>query len=173
MVRATLVGGQLYVVEAPQAGIMGVGLYFGPGQDLFVNEEQKEQGFNQLMQRVNEDARRWFTEYFIEEMLHKIVDPVYGQGVQHGNYHLQLFGVSPDHQRKGVGKALLRHVEEKARSEGRDVVLETFTPGNVAIYEKMGYEVQGNTHPKHPAFPDDKKIWCLRKRLNKVDGDCE
>ncbi|EEB97637.1 hypothetical protein MPER_03006, partial [Moniliophthora perniciosa FA553] len=45
-------------------------------------------------------------------------------GGQKAAYHIQLFGVLPQCQRKGYGKALLHHIEEKAKSEGADVVLE-------------------------------------------------
>ncbi|KAJ8082188.1 hypothetical protein PM082_008035 [Marasmius tenuissimus] len=165
-VRATIAEGHPIVVRLPGSGIVGAGLFFGPGQDSLATEHQKDQGFNQLMRRVNEDARRWFTEYFLKEMLHKLVEPAHGPGVQHNNYHLQIFGVSPNHQGKGIGKALLQHVEAKAKSEGVDVVLETLSPENIAIYGKMGYEVQGDAYFNHPSFSEPKKITCLRKRLH-------
>ncbi|KAK1216640.1 hypothetical protein PQX77_020760 [Marasmius sp. AFHP31] len=165
-VRATIAEGHPVVARLPEFGIVGVGLFFGPGQASLVTEHQKDQGFNQLMQRVNEDTRKWFTEYFIKEMLHKLVEPAFGPGVQHDNYHLQIFGVSPNHQGKDIGKAILQQVEAKAKSEGVDVVLETLAPENVVRYGKMGYEVQGTAHFNHPSFSEPRKITCLRKRLH-------
>ncbi|KAK1224643.1 mannosyl-oligosaccharide alpha-1,2-mannosidase [Marasmius sp. AFHP31] len=164
-VRASIVGGQLYVFESPESGVVGAELAFGPGQVALGSEEQKEQGFNQLMDKVNEDVRRWFNGYFVDEMLHSMHEPVYGPGVQHDNYHIQLLGVLPEYQGKGIGKALLQHVEAKAKSENLDVVLETPEPEKVAFYQKMGYEIQGNGFVKHPTFPSPLKVYGLRKRL--------
>ncbi|KAL0579921.1 hypothetical protein V5O48_002092 [Marasmius crinis-equi] len=166
MARDALLAGQIMVAETPEDGILGAGFYFGPGQVMLGSEKQREQGFNQLIRSVNEDARRWFTGYFLEEMLRGSVEGVYGPGVERDHYHIPYGGVLPNHKGKGVGKALIQHVEEKAKSEGLDVVLETFTPGNVAIYEKLGYKVEGIAYLEHPAVPESMKLWCFRKRLN-------
>ncbi|KAG7095677.1 hypothetical protein E1B28_006393 [Marasmius oreades] len=186
LVRATIVGGQLHVVDS-LAGIVGATLCFGPGQRSLGSEEQKQQGFNQLMEKVNKDARRWFTEYFVglsnygvvastsfscvqvTIMLHDSVDRVHGPGVQDQNYHIQIFGVLPEYQGKGIGKTLLHHIEQKAKSENADVVLETIQPRNVSIYEKLGYEVQGTTEFSHLGIPEPLKCWILRKRLTRPE----
>jgi len=50
-------------------------------------------------------------------------------------YHLQVLAVSPDHQRKGVGKALIEHVKEKVRAGagvGALMYLEAATDDNVS-----------------------------------------
>ncbi len=55
--------------------------------------------------------------------------------------HLGPFGVDPPLTRKGIGSAILaKHVErlDAAKEVG---FLETDTPGNVALYERFGYEV--------------------------------
>lgn len=43
----------------------------------------------------------------------KLTDRVLGPGVKLGGYHLQLIGVSPAHQRKGVASALMEYAEKK------------------------------------------------------------
>ncbi|KAK7062907.1 hypothetical protein VNI00_000405 [Paramarasmius palmivorus] len=100
MVKCTVAGGQVYVVETSDEGIVGAGLWFGPGQISL--------GSLQL-----------------GSSLHNIPDSYYGKGGQEAAYHLQLFAVLPTCQKKGYGKALMRHVEDKAKSEGADVVLQT------------------------------------------------
>ncbi|KAF9260761.1 hypothetical protein L218DRAFT_871892, partial [Marasmius fiardii PR-910] len=112
MVRATVVGGQLWIIDSPDTGIVASGLYFGPGQRSFGSEDQKKQGFNNLMGKLDMEKRKWFTEYFITEMLHN-VDEIHGTGVQDQNYYLQLLGVLPEYQGKGIAKSLLSHVEAK------------------------------------------------------------
>ena len=56
---------------------------------------------------------------FFEQFLDSygvLTDRVLGPGVKVGAYHLQLIGVSPSHQRKGVATALMRTAEEKVSS---------------------------------------------------------
>ncbi|KIJ44005.1 hypothetical protein M422DRAFT_169003 [Sphaerobolus stellatus SS14] len=40
----------------------------------------------------------------------------YGPGKQLDSYHLQLFGVLPEYQRKGYGTALVKFVENRVHS---------------------------------------------------------
>jgi GNAT superfamily N-acetyltransferase len=42
-----------------------------------------------------------------------VPDRLYGPGQQLASYHLQTFGVLPEHQKKGYGMALMTAVEEK------------------------------------------------------------
>lgn len=38
-----------------------------------------------------------------------------GEGVKLASWHLQLIGVSPEHQRKGIGSALIDLISTKVR----------------------------------------------------------
>ncbi len=64
--------------------------------------------------------------------------------------HLEAVAVLPEHTGKGVGRALIGHVEQVARREGLKAV-ELYTneamTENLAMYPKMGYrETQRKWH---------------------------
>lgn len=52
-------------------------------------------------------------------------------------------GVHPGHWRRGLATRLLRPVVDVARELGTPAYLETSSPGNVALYERNGFEVIG------------------------------
>ncbi|MEM1396011.1 MAG: GNAT family N-acetyltransferase [Pseudomonadota bacterium] len=60
--------------------------------------------------------------------------------------HIESVAVSPNHQRKGIGRRLLDHAEQVAQASGlselRLYTNEQFE-GNVALYQKCGYRIRG------------------------------
>jgi predicted N-acetyltransferase YhbS len=71
---------------------------------------------------------------------------------------LGRLAVLPSHRRRGIGRALVAAVEEKARRMGaRRVTLgvRVQLPGNRALFESLGYRVDGErSHPGH-----DRTTW--------------
>jgi ribosomal protein S18 acetylase RimI-like enzyme len=65
--------------------------------------------------------------------------------------YVELVGVHPAAQGKGIGSTLLDHVFESADAAGHPVYLETSNPRNLPLYERLGfrpidsYESRGNT----------------------------
>ena len=57
------------------------------------------------------------------------------------HYYLFLTGVDPSQQRQGVSRALLGDKLERIDTERIPVYLETQSPSNVEIYEKLGFVV--------------------------------
>lgn len=57
------------------------------------------------------------------------------------HYYLQLLGVEPEWQCKGIGSALLRPVLERCDREGAAAYLEASSERNRALYERHGFEV--------------------------------
>lgn len=58
--------------------------------------------------------------------------------------HIFETSVHYDHQKQGIGQALLAHAEEHARSRGlSELTLTTFrhVPWNAPFYEKLGFEI--------------------------------
>ena len=56
-------------------------------------------------------------------------------------YHLQYVGVRPAAQGKGLGRTVIQAGLQIADAAEKCVVLETATPSNVSIYQRMGFEV--------------------------------
>ena len=59
------------------------------------------------------------------------------------HYHINTLAVHPQHQRQGIGKALLRHAEQEAIAAGHPEIWlhtnETMTH-NIRLYTSIGYE---------------------------------
>lgn len=66
---------------------------------------------------------------------------------------LWFLGVDPDHQRAGVGRALLNRVFEEA---GAPVYLDTANPANVPYYASFGFEEIGRAR-----LPRDATMWFM------------
>ena len=62
------------------------------------------------------------------------------------HWHLANVAVSPDHGSKGIGRALIAFAVVQAKQQGaHEMALATHRamPGNVALYERLGWEVSG------------------------------
>ena len=65
------------------------------------------------------------------------------QGDRHA--HICLLYVMPEHRRRGVGSALMRHAEDWARARGdRQIGLQVFQSNKPALnlYHRLGYQTQ-------------------------------
>jgi ribosomal protein S18 acetylase RimI-like enzyme len=51
--------------------------------------------------------------------------------------------VDPDFEGRGIGSAIMRHVEQSARSAGAAEILGNVRVGNVALFKRHGYVEQG------------------------------
>ncbi|KAK7001627.1 hypothetical protein R3P38DRAFT_2730455 [Favolaschia claudopus] len=162
-VKATVIGGQLYVAELPGTGIVGVALWFGPGQKFLSGNEQRDAGWNQTMNVLDTACQNWWDNFL--SLADTVPERLYGPGQQQASYHLQTFGVLPQHQKKGYGTALMSAVEEKAKLTSSDVVLETMGEAAVPIYKKLGFEVLGPEVIKTPR--GEANAYCFRKRTGK------
>ncbi|TBU21158.1 hypothetical protein BD311DRAFT_870011 [Dichomitus squalens] len=123
--------GEVDIAELPEVGVVGVAVWFHPGHEYLDSEAQLNAGHNQVMARLPVELQNWWKEFL--ETYGKLTDRVLGHGVKLGAYHLQLIGVSPVHQRKGVATELIRYIEAK-----------------ISIYEAMGYLVKGTGTIKTP-----------------------
>jgi GNAT superfamily N-acetyltransferase len=79
---------------------------------------------------------------------------------------LLMLGTDPQHQGRGVGRALLEHMLARADADGTPVWLETSEPGNAALYERFGFEAI--THvPAGRVLPP----WWVMRRAPAGDRD--
>lgn len=73
------------------------------------------------------------------------------------HFYLAVVGVEPRWHRRGVGRALLTPVLERADASGDDCYLETPTRDNVRFYESLGFEVVLET----PLLPGGPPNWTM------------
>lgn len=57
-------------------------------------------------------------------------------------WYLHIAGVSPQHQGKGLGGSAIREGLARASAMGKSVLLETATPSNVPLYQRMGFSIR-------------------------------
>lgn len=76
------------------------------------------------------------------------------------SWYLATMGVHPDHQRKGLGSAVLRPVLERCDREGMACSLETSSAENVAFYERQGFTI----HAEVTLPNDGPMVWIMWRK---------
>lgn len=74
------------------------------------------------------------------------------------HHYLRALGVDPDHQRSGIGEALLRPALAQADHDQVACFLTTATSDNVAYYERFGFTVLATYRPTS-AWPHVWSMW--------------
>ena len=74
-------------------------------------------------------------------------------------WHLDSVAVEPGWQGRGIGSALVEFGLEQARASSTAVILETGTPRNVLLYERLGFHVVEEADP--PA--GGPHVWFMRR----------
>jgi ribosomal protein S18 acetylase RimI-like enzyme len=71
------------------------------------------------------------------------------------HWYLAMIGVDPSRQGRGIGSSLLASTLSRVDSEGMPAYLESSNPANVPLYERHGFEVQGEIRGAEgpPVFP--------------------
>ncbi|KZV85734.1 hypothetical protein EXIGLDRAFT_841255 [Exidia glandulosa HHB12029] len=136
---------EIYVARSVSAtrDIAGVAVWFGPGTVYLGTEAQREAGWNQLYAALDKVYQDWW-DYFLP-FYDDYTTRVFGRGVKLGGHHLQVIGVLPAHQRRGIAGQLFCIVEKKAKEQHVCTCLETVGTGNVPVYRSMGYDVMEPT----------------------------
>ncbi|CAD1481145.1 unnamed protein product, partial [Heterotrigona itama] len=94
-------------------------------------------------------------------------------------WFLATVGVSPDHQGKGLGSAVVLPGVEAAERAGVPAFLETSAPRNLPFYERLGFTVTADVE-----VPEGPRTWCMTRKpgaleqllnfdLLKLAGDVE
>jgi len=98
------------------------------------------------MSRFSAEAREWWEKWWddFSPEYNDFLAMSLGKGAIRRSWTLQCLGVAPEHQHKGVAKALISRVREKADAAGCAMCLEAEQPHNVGIYERLGFQIKGN-----------------------------
>jgi ribosomal protein S18 acetylase RimI-like enzyme len=117
---------------------------FSTGQDrFFFNQTDAERRayFNQIFDRSEPLNKQ--TSLILLKDLHiigfSLVRPTHGEG----NCHIWMFGIDPNHRRKGLGKSLLRLIIKRSAHEGFRTMSLGCELGNLAacgLYRSHGFK---------------------------------
>jgi GNAT superfamily N-acetyltransferase len=86
-------------------------------------------------------------------------------------WHLAIIGVSPQHQRRGIGRILVERGQKLAAEEGLPLTLESSIPGR-ALYAKMGFKMVGAVQI-YDGFSDGLMLWEPEEMKGKWVEDTE
>ena len=95
-----------------------------------------------------------------------------------GTWNLLWIAITPEHQRQGLGTALLEHVErELADSGAHQLLIETSDSltGSLAFYRDCGYQEEGRIRDFYEVGADKvvfRKVMIFDRRLQ-IDTDSE
>jgi GNAT superfamily N-acetyltransferase len=115
---------------------LAAALWVPPGE-LPVADSQAEEFSRRLEDALGVDADRMFEIVALLDEQHP-----------HGAfYHLQLLGVVPERQGRGVGSAMLAVVLDRCDRAGLATYLEATSPANRRLYERHGFHAVGEVAP--------------------------
>jgi ribosomal protein S18 acetylase RimI-like enzyme len=110
----------------------GAALWAPPGQAP-VDDEHADEFDQRLEQAAGADGERFFE-------LAGLVDEHHPPG---SYYYLQLLGVQPENQGRGIGSALLDDMIARCDRDGLRAYLDATSPDNKRLYERHGFRATG------------------------------
>lgn len=142
LVEVRLSGGEAWVTD----DLGAVALWEPPG-GIYASRPGLWPEFNRLLM-PDEDAR--LTAY------DAVIDRRRPAG---GHWYLGVLAVRADRRGRGLARTVARPILDSADRTATSVVLETATPANLAIYARLGFEVDDEVDLPH----DGPHVWLLRR----------
>ena len=133
----------LYQVEA----CSGVAAWMSP-ETLSAFDRITEESTGSVIGQTFDDGAR-YREFWSWNESHIPTEPM---------WFLDFVGVDPAHQGKALGSALVRHGLAAAKDDGLPAFLETGAPGNVPLYEHLGFRVVDEGDPPNGG----PHVWYMR-----------
>jgi len=123
--EAALKDGEVWVAGFDNR-IDGAALWFRPGKDYTIASQQEYQGL------FSEDMREWIFHHFLPKY-QELYSTAYPTGgiIRMQAWHLKMIGVLPQQHRRGLGRALVRAVQEKADRNSQAMTTDVATSFSV------------------------------------------
>jgi ribosomal protein S18 acetylase RimI-like enzyme len=133
LINYTLVYGEIYTTPE----LDGVACWLLPGntQQTLWRVLRTGMGFVRAVLKFEAGSRSLFLKVM------NYVEKEHQRLMQQPHWYLWALGVQPDSQGQGIGGRLIQPVLERSAEEGLPCYLETQKEGNVAFYQKHGFEV--------------------------------
>jgi ribosomal protein S18 acetylase RimI-like enzyme len=113
---------------------VGAAVWLGPNGWDITPEKAAAAGFDRLGGEIGEDAAERFFSALAAG------DPYHREAVPPAHWYVMVVGIAPEAQGKGLGRALLQPMIDRAAAAGQPCYLETANPANVAFYERLGFD---------------------------------
>ncbi|KAG8709008.1 hypothetical protein FRC08_018589 [Ceratobasidium sp. 394] len=111
--------------------LAGFAIWYEPGKG-FLEDEAQLSYWREFTKRLKPELRSWWKDV-MQPRYAKLADQGLGEGVKKDLFHLQVLGVHPDFQRRGLGSALVKHTLDQSDSSGVATCLETEEGSNVGV----------------------------------------
>ncbi|KZT55116.1 hypothetical protein CALCODRAFT_499063 [Calocera cornea HHB12733] len=142
-VRGAAVDGEIWVAEL-DGQVVGTSIWFPPGKDFMGSEEQRQAvKLEEYLGMLKPEVAEWFMGSLIPTVGGWCAESLGGEKAREQAQHLQILGVAPSYQRRGLGRALLEAGAKRGLENGKRVVWETYTAGNLAWYKSIGAVARG------------------------------
>ena len=130
---------------------LGAAVWLPPGEWEVTPERAAAAGLDDLPRAIGEGAaERFFSALGAVEPYHREIPP---------HWYLMVIGVAPEGRGRGLGRALIQPMLDRADAAGVPCYLETAQPGNVAFYEHLGF-----TQLKNVVEPQSNLgLWTFRR----------
>lgn len=134
-------------------GANGAAVWLGPDAWEVTPERAASAGLDQLPAILGEDAAHRFFSTL------GAIDPYHQRDVPRDHWYVMVVGVAPEAQGRGLGRALLQPVMDRAEAAGQPCYLETAQPNNVPFYTRLGFQQLVDTVEPESGL----RLWTFRR----------
>ncbi|KAF9055667.1 hypothetical protein BJ165DRAFT_1521662 [Panaeolus papilionaceus] len=175
MVKAIALDGEIYTATDEDGKLLGYTAWMPPGQEMFSTEQQRALGLNEFLSRISPAGMDYFKNTYLARFP-AFVNQHLGPTGKIDSWWLHNAAVVPEHQRKGIARALVNLVKEKAKAKGEVLATSTTTDSNVPVYVGLGFHHHGTLPmpspwgdwPLHVFSLDTSKLQDLHPRPEEV-----
>ncbi|TFK82903.1 hypothetical protein K466DRAFT_499446 [Polyporus arcularius HHB13444] len=145
-----LVSGEMYTAKNEHGKLIGFTLWGPPGRDVFDTPDQLEMGYQEYLQQLDDEARKFQAE-MMGKTIPRFIDSTLEMDKAVLNTYWCWFAmVRKEDQGKGLCQEMFNLTYEKAKAIGATMGLITGSTHNVMIYEKMGLRLRGKEKMSSP-----------------------
>ncbi|PCH43237.1 acetylornithine deacetylase [Wolfiporia cocos MD-104 SS10] len=135
--------GDMYTATDENGDMVGFTMWIPPGKQLLSTEDQMRLGYTDFMSKLPDEVKS-YSATTLGHDFPKVIDGFTGiENTELNCYWCDFNFVKAEFQRKGVAKSMFQLASKKAQQNGYSMALATTNIRNVAIYERLGFEMKG------------------------------
>lgn len=137
--------------------LVGAAIWYGPGKQFLDGDGQLKE-WKSFSDTLKPEIQNWWQEVLFPRHT-QLTNEGLGEGVNKASLYLEMLGVHPEYQHKGIGTALVRYTLEQDDSCAVASSVETCDEKNLLFYNSLGYRVRSKILMPSPL--GDFTMWCL------------